>query len=205
MAEAVSSARTEIAAPPKSSSRKWLVVVVAVVGLVAVALTIKYTRFYFIPKNFQVIEKDLYRGGKQTDRIFVELLNQYKFKTVVSLTGEFKEQEQAATDAGAKYVHYAWHGSGIGPFEEYQAVGKLLKEAARPTFYHCYGGDKRASAATFAVSLEEGMTPDEAFKRLQQFGFSNTEDSALYQHLKDYAAWREKNAATSSNPPATQH
>jgi hypothetical protein len=184
--------------------KKWFVALASILVIVGLILTVKYTRFYFIPKNFNVVEQDLYRGGKQTDRVFRELLDKYKFKTVVSLTGEFKEQEKAATDAGAKYIHYSWHGSGVGPFDEYQAVGALLKDTAtRPALFHCYGGDKRCNAVTFAISLEEGMSPDKAFERLEQFGFSRTADTTLYQHLKDYAEWREQQLKDAKPPPAT--
>ena len=184
--------------------KKWFPAAAAILVIVGLILTIKYTRFYFIPKNFNVVEQDLYRGGKQTDRVFRELLDKYKFKTVVSLTGECKEQEKAAADAGASYVFYNWHGSGVGPFNEYQAVSTLLTNTAtRPAFFHCAAGDKRSNAVTFAISLDEGMTPDKAFARLEQYGFSKTIDTTLYQHLKDYAEWRERQSKDVKPPPAT--
>ena len=171
---------------------KWRIVIGLFLAIAGVVLTIKYTRYYVIPKNFKMVEKDLFRGGKQSDRVFGELLETYKFKTVVSLTGEFKEQEKAAVAGGAKYVFYAWRGSGVGPFNEYKEAALLLANpASRPAFFHCYAGDKRSNATTFAVSLEEGMSAEQAFARLEQFGFSKTEDTTLYQHLKEYAAWRE--------------
>ena len=73
-----------------------------------------HTLLLHTQKTFNTVEQGVYRGmGRQSDRVFHQLLDQYKFKTVVSLTGEAKEQEKAVTDTGGKYVHYNWHGSGL--------------------------------------------------------------------------------------------
>ncbi len=182
---------------------KWRYGVGIVLVVAGLILTIKYTRYYVLPKNFKMVEKDLYRGGKQSDRVFQELLDKYKFKTVVSLTGNFKDQEKAAAAGGAKYIYYTWHGTGVGPFTEYKEAGVLLANAAsRPAFFHCYAGDKRSNATTFAISLEEGLSVEQAFTRLEQFGFSKTEDRTLYQHLKEYADWREAQLKEAAAKPA---
>src|SRR5947208_325074 len=98
-----------------SIKKSHFTIAALVVAIGCLAVTIKYARYYVVPKRFMAIQQNVYRGGKQTDRVFRELQDKYTFKTVVSLTGEFKEQEDVVTAAGGHYVFYNWQGSGIGP------------------------------------------------------------------------------------------
>ena len=181
---------------------RWIV---GALLLAAVVLAVKYTRHYFVAKNFYAVEPGLCRGGKQSGRVFSQLLREHHFKTVISLAGEFPEERKAAEAAGARYLVFKWKGSGLGPFDEYQQVAKLLQDPAlRPVFYHCFGGEKRTNAATFAYLIETGLPPETAFARLEPYGFSKADDTQLYAHLQEYVTWRELQRAHTASP-ATAH
>jgi hypothetical protein len=167
--------------------------VIGILTVLALVLIAKNTRYYFIAKRFYTVDDNLYRGGKQRDAKFTDLLHTYNFKLVISLAGEINGQRKIAESNGAKYVAYHWRGSGRGPFDEYLTVARLLKEhAGESVFYHCWSGEKRTNAATYAYYLEMGLSPEAAFAHLHPYGFSELDDAGLHEYLLEYTAWREE-------------
>jgi len=177
----------------KRSHGKWLILLVC--GVVVVYGAIKASYYVFPLRFHRIDESPVYRGALQKDRVFKKILEDHEIKTVISLTGEIEPQRKIAEAAGARYLVYHWWGSGVGPFEEYREVGRILADpSSQPVFFHCVGGDHRSSAATFSYLLEKGASLDEALDTLEEYGFDPAEERMLAEHLRAYAEWRNQRA-----------
>ena len=173
----------------KRSHGTWLILLVC--GVAVVYGAIKASYYVFPLRFYRIDESPVYRGALQKDRVFKKIVEDHKLKTVVSLTGEIDSQREIAEAAGARYLVYRWQGSGVGTFEEYQEVGRILADpSSSPVFFYCVGGHQRSNAATFSYLLEKGASLEEALDQL--YDFDAVEDSRLGDHLRAYAEWRDQ-------------
>lgn len=167
----------------------WLGTGIGVIVLIVVGVDLYWHEFF--PRRFFVVEEGtLFRGARQRDRALEGILEKHDCRTVLSLTGGVESNAEVTRDRGLRYMAYNWNGSGIGPYEEYRDVARILADEERqPVFYHCAGGRHRTNAATFAYQLESGATEGEAFEHIVRYGFDREEDEKLAAHLEGYAAW----------------
>ncbi len=105
-------------------------------------------------------------------------------KTVVNVDSA-KPAVDWATDAGMEYVHIPIGYDGI-PTEAALALERVMREAAKPVYFHCHHGKHRGpAAAALALRVVSGCTDEEAEAVMLAAGTSPD-----YKGLwRDVASW----------------
>lgn len=179
--------------------------------LVASVVVVKECRYYFIPKNFGIVESGaIYRGGCQTPRVLRNILQKYHIRTVVNLDDQILDYDGAkgravdryaaekaiAGELGIRYVGFVWEGTGLGPFGEYDAAADILASTySQPVFLHCSGGKRRTNAALAAYWIRHcGYTFEQVVERLSQHrGFNLGHNRRFFEHLRKYYEYSQHN------------
>jgi tyrosine-protein phosphatase SIW14 len=130
-------------------------------------------------KNFQVVEKDLYRGGRITASNVRFLSEDYKVKTIISLetywnaTEVRRNEVEAAQELGIKFIHIPMQPMGDVHAElVWKAVDMLAKEQ-KPIYLHCYRGSERTGLVVAGYRMKyEGWSYKQATEEMDRYGFS---------------------------------
>jgi len=205
----------------QSLSRRRMIGVVGAVLLIAAAgWAIKVFRYRFIPRHLYIVEPGgLYRGGQQAPTVLRGIIQKYRIRTIVNLddkvrryetTNEehpdlhYAEEKAIARELSLRYYGFLWKGSGIGPYEEYDAVADILATtSSRPIFFHCAAGEKRANAALAAYWIRHrGYTLEQVIEGLIPYGLHPQRKPDLLTHLRGYYEYVKSNPqATDSSKP----
>jgi protein tyrosine/serine phosphatase len=122
--------------------------------------------------NFGEVTPNLYRGG-QPGADGLKALKQMGVSIIVDMRGGPSEhEEKAIEELGMEYVSIPWH----CPFPSDKTFVNFLKvikeNPGKKVFVHCRLGDDRTGMAIATYRMaEEGWSPDEALKEMDQFGF----------------------------------
>ena len=202
----------------KSLTRRQAIgAILAVVAIAALGWAIKTFRGYFFPHRFYVVESGaIYRGSRQTLRITRKIIEKHHIRTIINLDDKVLERENVdrpdadpyadekgiAKEGGLQYYGFLWQGSGIGPYQEYDAVADILATtSSRPIFLHCAAGEKRTNAALAAYWLRHrGYTLEQAIKGLRPYGLSPSRKPAFMEHLRGYYEYVKSNPKPSGLP-----
>lgn len=133
-------------------------------------------------RNFAKISDVLYRGDQPTRQGF-QNLKKLGIKTVINLR-TFHSDRDDLEGTGLRYVHIysqAWH-------VEDEDVARFLKVVRdpknQPVFVHCQQGADRTGLLVAAYRIaDQGLTPKEAAKELEVFGY-NTIWTGIYSTLQ---------------------
>ena len=187
------------------------VVILAAAGLIALAgFGLKKYRSHFFPHRFYVVESGaIYRGARQTPEIMRSIIQKYGIRTIVNLDDKvlekgnpnapgadvYAEEKAVARDLGVQYFGFIWNGSGLGAFDEYDAVADILATTStRPVFIHCAAGEKRTNAGIAAYWIRfRGFTLDRTVEELKRYGLRPFRKPSLMKYLTAYYDYTKQN------------
>jgi len=192
-------------------SRRRILYGALALGIVAVATwAVKEFRFYVLPRRFAVVETDkIYRGGRQTLPVLKRILRKHNIRTIINLDDKLLEKDEPWRPGADRYVHqknlakalgiqyrgFIWNGSGVGPFDEYDAVADILATtSSQPVFVHCAAGKKRTNAAIAAYLIRyRAYSFDQVVQYLERNGLSPRRKRELIGHLSRYYEYAMNN------------
>lgn len=199
------------------SRRQWIAVAASLV-LVSTATwgLIKY-RDRFLPHRFYVVQRGaIYRGARQSPAMLRDLIQKYRIRTIVNLDDKvldkanpnapgadlYAEEKTIARELGLQYYGFAWKGSGIGVYEEYDAVADILATTSTwPVFIHCAAGQKRTNAGIASYWIRyRGHTFEQAIEGLKRYGLKQLEKPDFVAHLSGYCDYVSRHPRP--HPPA---
>ena len=123
--------------------------------------------------NFGRINDNYYRGAQPEAPDYTDLAA-VGVKTVIDLTGDGRDDEQALVErAGMKFYRIPLTTS-ERPSEA--AIARFLKlvddPANQPVYVHCQGGRHRTGVMTAVYRMmHDGWTADQAYKEMKQYRF----------------------------------
>jgi protein tyrosine/serine phosphatase len=155
--------------------------------------------------NFGEVTPTLYRGGQPGIDGF-KTLQKLDIAIVVDMrSGPNSNEKRAVEQLGMEYVSIPWH----CPFPSDEPFLKFLKvieeNRGKKIFVHCRLGDDRTGMAIASYRMaEQGWSPDEAMKEMNDFGFEGVHrvicptlahfEKEFPQHLKSNPAFKELRA-----------
>jgi len=164
--------RTMPESEAKTRRRKWLVPVLLVGGLVAVAggyvLHLRYVR-----KNFDtVVDGQVYRSAQPGAADLREWRDEHGIRTVLNLRGNeerepVREEIAAAGELGLNYVCIRLPNREHPDPEDIAGVIEVLRTAERPILFHCRSGaDRSGVIGVVAAMLVGGESYEQASEEL---------------------------------------
>ena len=132
-----------------------MLAVLVVVGLV---LTVKYSRWYVLPKRFRVVEAGkFYRGGYTQPWPLTRMIEKYGIRTILSLyclpedDPRYQKEQAIVKKFGLKYICFPMPGDGRGTYDRLDEAADVLADPANhPVFFHCAAGVNRTNATLAA-------------------------------------------------------
>ena len=113
----------------------------------------------------------LYSGGMPTGAEAFEELAELGIKTIVNVDGARPAVDLAAA-AGMEYVHIPIGYDGI-PAEAVLALERVMRDSAKPIYFHCHHGKHRGpAAAAIALRIASGCSAEHAEAVLAAAGTS---------------------------------
>jgi len=154
--------------------------------------------------NFHQVEPDFYRGGRPRPSAFPKLVR-LGIRTIIDLEGSANaEREQAAVaelnrrlpaEQRLEFISFPIEqkeieSTGVS-HERMQSLLRLVQQAKRPVFVHCYlGRDRVALVVALHRILQGQMTYEEALQEAVHYRF-NADDSPLRRTLDRYKSPKE--------------
>ena len=182
--------------------------VVAFVLLVGVGLSIKFGRYHFIPKRYEVVEAGkVYRGGEQEAGPYRRILREHGVRTVVTLLDEEAEdrlervEREMMAELGLKRLRFPMPGDGQGEFDVLEGAAAAIADPQnQPVFLHCAAGVHR-TGATIAVHRMKhcGWGLERALDELAEHWVSEARRPELFEHLRAYYRERIAGAGEAAN------
>lgn len=123
--------------------------------------------------NFAEVSPRLFRGG-QPGIDGLEALKKMGVSIIVDMRGSKSPHEQIAVGKlGMQYIAIPWH----CPLPSDGIFARFLKvihdNPDKKVFVHCRLGDDRTGMAIAAYRMaDEGWSPEEALKEMEEFGFT---------------------------------
>jgi tyrosine-protein phosphatase SIW14 len=123
--------------------------------------------------NFGEVSPHLFRGG-QPGADGLKALRKMGVGIIVDMRGTKSSHEEVAVrKLGMEYISMPWH----CPFPTDATFARFLKvihdNRNKKIFVHCRLGDDRTGMAIAAYRMaNEGWSAEEAFKEMQEFGFT---------------------------------
>jgi protein tyrosine/serine phosphatase len=179
----------------RAMSRRILRCTIIPLFLLAVVLTVKYTRWYVLPKRFAVVEPgQVYRGGYTEPWPLARMIERYGIRTIVSLNclggddSRYGREQEVVRKYGLMYYCFPMPGTGLGDFDLLDRAADVLSDPANhPVFVHCAAGVYRTSAACAAWRMKHcGWTFEQAMEECEAYGLDPQHDAGLYEHLRTY-------------------
>jgi len=152
-----------------------------------------------MPRRFAEVKAgQIYRGGYPTQDHLRRLADDYQVRTVVSLTGDAPESQEACDrqavgrEKGLRLLSFPMPGNGLGDFDKLDAAADALADPGNyPVFFHCAAGKQRSNAAMACYRMKHcGWSFDDAMAELDRHGLDREEEAALVEHLRRY--YRER-------------
>jgi tyrosine-protein phosphatase SIW14 len=124
-------------------------------------------------RNFGQVTPRLYRGGQPTVKGFQALARMGVDIVVDSRATLRKSEGQEVRKLGMRYYAIEWH----CPFPKDEIMAKFLKivhdHPGKKIFVHCRLGNDRTGMLIASYRMaEQGWSPDEAMKEMEDFGYN---------------------------------
>lgn len=183
--------------------------VLAVLACAVVAMTVKYTRYYVVPKRFAVVEPGrLYRSGYCQPGPLKRMIREHRIRTILNLLAdepdskEQQREEAVARAEGVKTIRIWMPGDGCADFGLLDQAAAVIADSSHyPLLVHCYAGVNRTGAAYAVWRMKYcGWTVTEALREAESHGMSPDDNPEVFTHLKRYAARMNASAARTSAP-----
>ena len=183
-----------------------VVVVLAVIG--GTGLVVKFGRYHFIPKRFEVVEAGkIYRGGEQEAGPYRRILREHGIRTVVTLLDEEAEdplervERDMVAELGLKRLRFPMPGDGRGEFDALEGAAEAIADPQnQPVFLHCSAGVYRTGATIAVYRMEYcGCDVKRALAELAAHGVSEARKPELFEHLRAYYRERIAGATKAAN------
>lgn len=122
--------------------------------------------------NFAKVERRLYRGGQPTTAGYARL-RKLGVKTVVNLRAEDRSEETLVKGMGMQYRSIPIPDTQPPtPAQIAEFLTIMRSRDSGKIFVHCAAGRSRTSTMVAIWRIENGWTPDAAFKEAVKLGFS---------------------------------
>jgi hypothetical protein len=205
----VSGERPSAAVSPKRS-RRWLLVLLALLLLTGGLVATKYGRYYFLPKRLAVVEPGrLYRSGYCQPGPLTRVLRNNGIRTILTLlqfepdSRDQQREEEVARKEGVRIIRIGMPGDGCAAFDLLDKAADTIADPANyPLLVHCYAGTNRTGAAYAAWRMKHcGWSYEQALAEGSRHNLSNPK---LCEHLKRYYEERVRSrpGGRASCPPS---
>ncbi|GMV96103.1 MAG: hypothetical protein AMXMBFR83_04720 [Phycisphaerae bacterium] len=180
----------------KSTSLVARRVVLVLLVVAAVAVTVKYTRYYFLAKRFAVVDPGrLYRSGYCEPGPLRRVIRENGIRTILSLLNDEpdsedqRQEEDVAREAGVRIIRIGMPGDGRADFALLDEAAAVMADPAnQPLLVHCYAGVNRTGAVCAAWRMKyQGWTAEAAIAEARRHGLSSYKNPVLFDHLRRYA------------------
>ena len=193
--ENMSKSPAEVPTSMRHTKRRVAATIVCIAVVIAAAFAVKYGRYHFLPRRFDVVEDGrIYRGGQQEARPYERLLGQHRIKTIVTLLDDdpddpaeiIERQEIARHDL--HLLRFPMPGDGRAPFDTLEAAADAIADPAnQPVFVHCAAGVQRTGAAIAVYRLRHcGWTLEQALAEAADHRITPARTPELVAHLTRY-------------------
>jgi len=165
----------------------------------AAGVTVKYTRYYFIPRRFAVVEPGrLYRAGFCEPGPLTRIIRENQIKTILVLLNDEPDSPDQQNEAavarreGIRMIRIGMPGHGCANFDLLDRAADIVaNENTHPLLVHCYAGTCRTGAVYAAWRMKYcGWTYDQAMEESRKYALSPRGNAELFAHLKRYYAER---------------
>ena len=179
--------------------RRITIVLPILVLFAAAAVTIKYTRYYFLPRQLGVVEKGhIYRGGEQEAGPYERIIAQDGIRSIVTLLNEEPDdphqqiEHRLVSEHDLRLLRFPMPGDGRASFDALEATADAIADPAnQPVYVHCAAGVQRTGAAVAVYRMRHcGWTLDQALAEAAANEITPRQSPELIAHLTRY--YRER-------------
>lgn len=179
--------------------RRVVPAVVVLVVIVGIGLGVKFGRYHFIPKRFEVVEAGkIYRGGEQEAGPYERILREHGIRTVVTLLDEETEdrlervEREMVKELGLQRLRFPMPGDGQGEFDVLEGAAAAIADPQnQPVYVHCSAGVHRTGATIAVYRMKHsGWDVERALDELAAHWVSEARKPELIEHLRAY--YRER-------------
>lgn len=192
----IESPRQEQMAHSGSKRYRWLVILLLVVAVGALAVKEKYR---FVAKRWGVVEAGaIYRSGQLSKWVVEKSLTRHNIRMIVDLNPILPDNEhqlkeiEVAQKHGLEIVRLPLVGDGTGNIEHYATAIETLiacKRQQKPVLIHCAAGAQRTGGIVACYRLlVQRWTVEQAYHELTRYGWKPQTDQALITYVNGHMA-----------------
>jgi protein tyrosine/serine phosphatase len=184
-------------------TRRNIIIVVSVVGVIAVALVTwnNVLKAHFVARNFSVVEPgSIYRSGQISQYMIEKTLKKNDIRTIIFLSEDkdltqgvlrpdVTAERETAKRLGIERFNFPLRGDGTGNLEQYaNAIEQMVisQRAFKPVLVHCHAGAQRTGAAmAFYHMLIRNRPISEVYEDLLADGHDPEDNPNLIPYVNE--------------------